>query len=158
MAGATPATHCRTSGRSGRGAEVTLAQRMILGLTGPLELGAFTNPYRACVLVLLGMLAAGCALRGGTVPLGRRLPTVTVTCVVLTAENGSIPDARCQSEGVGATTDEHGVAVLRGVPVGDRLLVVTATGYDAGSQPYTASTTDLTVRVHLRARPAAAVQ
>ena len=135
-----------------------MVQRLILGLTGPLDLGAFTNPSRACVFVLLGTVATGCALQGGAVPLGRGLPTVTVTCVVLTAENGSIRDARCQSEGVGATTDEHGVAVLRGVPVGDRLLVVTASGYDAGSQPYTASTTDLTVRVHLRARPPAAVQ
>src|SRR4029453_15585546 len=131
---------------------------MILDLTGPLDLAVFTNQYRALVIVLLGMLVAGCALQGGTVPLGRSLPTVAVTCVVLTAEDGSIPGARCQSEGVGATTDEHGVAVLRGVPVGDRLLVVTAAGDGAGSQPYTVSTIDLTVRVHLRARSPAAVQ
>ena len=131
---------------------------MILDLTDPLELAAFKNHCRAFVIVLLGMPAAGCALQGGTVPLERRLPTVTVTCVVLTAEERPVPGARCQSEGVGATTDEHGVAVLRGVPVGERLLVVTAAGYDAGSQPYTTSTTDVTVRVHLRARSPAAVK
>ena len=131
---------------------------MILELARPLDPAAATHRCRALVIVLLGMVIPGCALRGGTLSTGRRLPTITVTCVVLTAEDGAIPGARCQSEGIGATTDEHGVAVLRGVPAGDRLLVVTASGYDAGSQPYTASTTDLTVRVHLRARPTAPVQ
>ena len=131
---------------------------MIPDFTGPLEPTAFEKHDRAFVILLLGTLVAGCALQGGTVPLGRRLPTVIVTCVVLTAEEGAIPGARCQSEGIGATTDEHGVAALRGVPAGDRLLVVTAAGYDAGSQPYTVSTSDLTVRVHLRARSPAAVQ
>jgi hypothetical protein len=131
-----------------------LAQR-ILDMSGPLA--NFTNRFRAFV-ILLPLLVAGCALQGGTVPLARRPPTVTVTCVVLTTEDGAIPGARCQSEGIGATTDEHGVAALHGVPAGDRLVVATAEGYDAGSQPYTASTTDLTVRVHLRARAPAAVQ
>ena len=140
------------------GGRVTLAPRMILDSIGPLDPAIVRNQSRAFALVLLGMLVPGCALQDGTVPLGRRLPTVAVTCVVLTADDGLIPGARCQSEGVGATTDERGVAVLRGVPVGDRLLVVTAAGYDAGSQPYTVATTDLTVRVHLRARPPAAVQ
>jgi hypothetical protein len=104
-------------------------------------------------IALLGVLAAaGCALRGGTVPLARRLPTVTVTCVVTTAEEAPIAGARCQSEGIGATTDAHGIALLKGVPAGDRLLVVTAAGYVPGSQPYTVSTTSLAVAVRLRPR------
>ena len=123
---------------------------MILDLTGSLEPAAFTQHCRALVIVLLGMLASDCALQGGTVPLGRRLPAATVTCVVLTAADAAIAGARCQSEGIGATTDEHGVAVLRGIPVGERLLVVTAPGYDAANQPYTLSSTDLTITVHLR--------
>ena len=103
-------------------------------------------------MVLWLLATAGCALQGGKVPVARRVPTVTVTCVVLTAEGGPIADARCLSEGVGATTDWQGVARLIGVPVGERLLVVTAAGFDPGRQPYTLSRTDLTVTVHLRAR------
>jgi hypothetical protein len=103
-------------------------------------------------LVVWLLATVGCALQGGKVPLARRVPTVTVTCVVLTVEDRPIADARCQSEGIGATTDGQGVARLVGVPIGDRLLVVTAAGYDPGRQPYTLSMTDLTVTVHLRVR------
>ena len=103
----------------------------------------------AVAMVLLEMVAAGCAMKGGTLPSMRHPPTVTVTCVVLTVQDGPIAGARCQSEGVGATTDAYGLARLRGVPVGDRLLVVTASGFDAGSQAYTVFATDLTVRVQL---------
>jgi hypothetical protein len=97
--------------------------------------------------VVLGLLTACCALQRGTVP-ARRLPTVTVTCVVRTAGDQPIAGARCLSEGVRALTDEQGVARLPGVPVGARLLVVTVVGYDPVNQPYTASA-DLSVTVTL---------
>lgn len=97
--------------------------------------------------VVLGLLTACCALQGGTVP-ARRLPTVTVTCVVRTAGDRPIAGARCLSEGVSALTDEQGVARLPGVPVGARLMVVTVAGYDQVNQPYTASA-DLSVTVTL---------
>ena len=96
---------------------------------------------------MLGLLTASCALQGGKVPT-RRLPTVTVTCVVRTAVDQAIAGARCLSEGVSALTDEQGVARLPGVPVGARLLVVTAVGYDPVNQPYTASA-DLSLTVTL---------